>query len=201
MLRQRLRTRTSALAVIGRLLVGLLACALVFFGAMLLLLSLKVSAATVNGISGFRDAYDYLAGLEEEDLSQTARYVAGGAGLLAFFAFGYLALKEIPRPYLARHDLELSSDERGVVTIEPRAIERVAEATALRHHAVAGAAGRYGDDEIVVGLSVGQARDTATTLHEVQAAIAEALQRHGLPAMPIHLTLTGFERRTQRELN
>lgn len=200
MLRQRLRTRTSALALIGRVLVGLLACALVFYGAMLLLLSLKLPASTVNGISGFRDTYDYLAGLGENDLTDTARYIAGGAGLLAFIVFGYLALKEIPWPYLARHDLELSSDEHGVVTIEPRAIERVAEATALQHHAVADAAGRYGDDEIAVGLSVSHARDTAAALHEVQAAIAQALRRHGLPDMQIHLTLTGFERRTQREL-
>jgi hypothetical protein len=161
---------------------------------------LKVAPGTVNSASGYRDAYDYLAGLREGDLSDTARYVAGGAGLVAFVVFGYLALKEIPRPYLARHDIELINDRLGVVTVEPRAVERVAEAAALEHGAVGGAAGRYGDDELALGLTVRHGRTTASTMREVQAAIADALVRHGLPAMPIHLTLTGFERRTHREL-
>ncbi len=200
MLRQRLRARTSTLRLVGRVLVFLLACALIFYGAMVLALAFKVAPGTVNSVSGYRDAYDYLAGLREDDLSDTARYVAGGTGLLAFVLFGYLALKEIPRPYLARHDIELVNDRRGVVTIEPRAIERVAEAAALQHDAVGGAAGRYGDEELALGLTVRHGRKTASTMREVQAAIAAALVLHGLPAMPIHLTLTGYERRTHREL-
>lgn len=200
MLRQRVRARTSKLVLVGRVLVFLLACSLLFYGAMLLALALKIAPGTVNSVSGYRDAYDYLAGLKEDDLSDTARYVAGGAGLLAFALFGYLALKEIPRPYLARHDIELVNDRRGVVTIEPRAIERVAEAAALGHEAVGGAAGRYGDDELALGLTVRDGRTTASTMREVQAAITDALVLHGLPSIPIHLTLTGYERRTHREL-
>ena len=201
MLRQRLRTRGSSLALVGRILVLLLALALIFYGAMLLLLAVKVDPGTVNQISGYRHAYDYLAGLREGDLSDLARYIAGGAGLLAFLLFGFLALKELPRPYLARHDLGLRDDERGVVTVEPRAIERMAEAAASEHPSVGRAAGRYGDDELAVGLTVRHAGGAADTLHEVQAAIVAALERHGLPAMPIHLTLTGYDRRTRRELH
>jgi len=200
MLRQRLRTRTSALRLVGHVLVFVLACALIFYGAMALALALKVAPETVNSVSGYRDAYDYLAGLREDDLSDTARYITGGAGLLAFLLFGYLALKAIPRPYLARHDIELVNDQRGVVTVEPRAVERVAEAAALEHDAVGDAAGRYGDDELALGLTVRHGRRTASTMREVQAAVADALVRHGLPAMAIHLTLTGYERRTHREL-
>lgn len=201
MLRQRLRARTSALKLVGRVLAFLLACALIWYGAMLVLLALKVAPDTIDQISGYRAAYDYLASLRESDLSDTARYILAGAGLLAFLVFGYLALKEIPRPYLARQDLELASEDRGVVTVEPRAIERVAEGAAAGHAAVVAAAGRYGGDDLSVGVTVRNAKHTADTLREVQGLIAESLERHGLPLVPIHLTLTGFERRTRRELN
>jgi len=201
MLRQRLRARTSGLALVGRVLVFLLACALLWYGAMLVLLAIKVAPGTIDQLSGYRAAFDALAGLQEDDVGDTLRYVAAGAGLLAFLLFGYLALKEIPRPYLARHDLELANEDRGVVTVEPRAIERVAEGAAAGHAAVVATAGRYGGDDLSVGVTIRQAKHTAETLREVQGLIVEALERHGLPLVPINLTLTGFERRTRRELN
>lgn len=203
MLRQRLKTRRPALALIGSLLVFVLACALVFYGAILVLLAFKVSASTLNGISAYQTVYDYLANLGEGDLSDKRRIAAGVAGALAFLLFGYLALKQLPRPYLARHELELelADDPRGVVTVEPRAIERVAETAALQHPALTAASGRYGDEELAVGVTVRHAKGVARTLGDVQASIVEALEQHGLPVVPIHLTLTGYESRTHRELN
>jgi len=201
MLRQRLRTRTSPLALIGRVLVFTLACALVFYGAMLALLALGVDPGTLRSSSGYRAAFNYLTGLQAGDLSDTVRIAAGIGGLLAFALFGYLALKEIPRPYLARHDLELVADEHGTVIVQPRAIERIAEAAASEHPGVTGAAGRYGGDDLAIGITVRRARDVATTLTDVQQRVATALERHGLPPVPVNLTLTGFDRRNRRELN
>jgi hypothetical protein len=72
--------------------------------------------------------WHFLAGLQPDDISATARAITAAAGVLG--VFGYLALKQLPRPYLARQDLELQSDERGEVVVEPRAFERIAEAAA-----------------------------------------------------------------------
>ena len=201
MLRQRLKTRTRGLALVGQVLVFVLACALVFYGVILVLLALKVSPSTLDGISAYRTVYDQLAGLRERDLDDTLRVIVAAAGLLAFLLFGYLALKQVPRPYLARHQIELVNDDRGVVTVEPRAIERVAESAAAQHPAITAAAGRYGDHELAVGVSLRHAKGAAQTLTDVQAAIAAALAQHGLPVVPVHLTLTGYERRTHRELD
>ena len=62
MLRQRVRVRTSSVALIGRAILILFSLALIWYGLMLILLALKVSPHTVNQISGYRTAYDYLSG-------------------------------------------------------------------------------------------------------------------------------------------
>ena len=109
MLRQRLRSRTSPLALLARALVVLFALALIWAGLVIFLLALGVGDATVDSITGYRAAFDSLAGLESEDVDDaTTRAIVAGAGVLAFLVFGYLALRELPRPYLARQDLELS---------------------------------------------------------------------------------------------
>ena len=198
--RRRVRARTSPVALVGRILVVLLALALLWYGLMLVLLALGVDPGTVDRISGYRTAFDYLAGLREGDLSDLARLIAAVAGVLAFFLFGYLALKELPRPYFARQDVDLAEDERGRVVVEPRAVERVAELAASTHPAVAGAAGRFGGDDLTVNLGVRRARGLAEALDDVHGRVVAALEQHGLPAVDVHLTLTGFERRTRREL-
>lgn len=198
--RQRLRSKTSPLALIGRLLVLVLALALIFYGAMLVLLALKVGAGTIDDISAHRRILTTLGDIKATDLGDPLRYALAGGGVLAVLVFGYLALKEFPRPYLARHDLELENVERGVVTVEPRAIERVAEAAAGGHASVAGVTGRYGGDDLAVDVTVLRASDVAGTLREVQRLVVEALQVHDLPVVPVNLTLTGFESRTTREL-
>lgn len=200
MFRQRLRARTSPLASLGQWLLVLACLALVWYGLMLLLLALKLSPETVNALSGYRDAYDYLAGLEQDDATGRVRLVAGLAGLAAFFLFGFLAWKEIPRPYLARSELALAADPHGVVTVEPRAIERAAESAALKQPGVASATARFGSDDIAVDIEVRRARDVADALRATQGRVLEALRRHGLPAVPVNVTLTGFDRKQRREL-
>ncbi len=198
--RQRLRGRSSPLVFLGLLLLVPVALALVWYGAMLVALSFKAPPETVDAISGYRAAYDFLADLEAGDVTGRVRLIASLAGLAAFVVFGLLAWKQIPRPYLARGELTLAENGRGASTVEPRAIERAAEVAACVHPSVSEATGRYGDDGIDVDISVMRAGDAVGTLREVQRRVGEALRRHGLPAMPVRVTLTGFERQRRREL-
>lgn len=200
MLRQRVRIRTSPVALIGRAVLIVFSLALIWYGLMLLLLALKVSAHNVNQISGYRTAYNYLSDLTAADITSTTRLIAGLAGFAGFLGFGYLAWKSLPRPYLARTDLRLRDDERGVTKVAPRAIERAVEGAALDRDAVQHAAARYGDDEVTVNVSVTRARELAETLRAVRADAHDELGNHGLPEMPVNITLTSFERTQRREL-
>jgi hypothetical protein len=201
-MRQRVRTRVSPLAFVGRALVALLALALVWYGLMLVLLALKVSPGSVNAISGYRSIYDSLAALGPGDVDGTARIVIAVAGVLAFLAFGYLALKEVPRPYLARSELELAGDDdqRGTSTVAPRAIERAAELAAEENPAVSGARARYEAPDIELDVSLGRAGDVAGALRDVQRRAVAALERHELPASDVNVTLAHFERTQRRDL-
>jgi len=201
MLRQRLRLRRSPLALLGRGLLVVICLALVWYGLMLLLLALKVSPEPINSVSGYRSAYDGLAGLSAEDVSAGKRLVAALVGLTAFLLFGYLALKELPRPYLARHDLRLAEDERGAVDVEPRAIERIAELAAGGGAGIGGARARYETDRLAVDLSVRRAREVPEALRGAQQRVRAALGDHDLPQLPVDVTLTGFDRKQRRELS
>jgi hypothetical protein len=201
MLRQRLRERASPVVVIGRLLTFLFALALVWYGVMTVLLALKVSPATVNSISGYRGAYDWLAGLTPRKVDgQTTRAIIAGAGLAAFVLFGYLAFKEIPRPHFVRRGLQLAQDDHGEITVEPRAVERIAETAAQHDPAVTSASGRYGEDDLTVTVTVRRARDLAATLRGAQQRVKEALHQHELPIPAINVTLAHYDRRHRREL-
>jgi hypothetical protein len=200
MLRQRLRVTTSPLAAVGWLLLAIICAAAFWYGLMVLLLAFKASPTTVNTISGYRDIYDWAAGLEPADITDTVRLIAGLAGLAAFIVFGYLAWKELPRPYLTRHEVDLRDDELGVLAVEPRAIERAAEIAALQHPAVSAATGLHSVDDLTVNITVKHARDLAETLRDVQRRVASTLAVHELPALPVRVTLTGYERKTRREL-
>jgi len=199
--RQRIRERPSVLMVVGRIVPLVLALGLVWYGLMLVLLALKVSPSTVNAISGYRTAFNYLSGLTPDDVDGgVTRAIIAGSGIAAFIVFGYLAVKQLPRPYLARRELPLAADEHGEVSVEPRAIERIAEVAASRHSAVTTARGRYSVDDLAVEVSVRRARDLATTLHDTQQRVADALEEHELPAMAVNITLTGYDRQ-RRELH
>ena len=128
------------------------------------------------------------------------RLVVGLGGLAVFLLFGYLAWREIPRPYLARGDLQLSGGDRGAVDVAARAVERVAEQAALEHDGVADARGLYHDDALTLEIVARGARDVPATLSAVREQAAESLDRHDLPALPVNVTLTGFDRKNRREL-
>jgi hypothetical protein len=200
MLRQRLRIGTSPLVLLGRIVLVVFALALVWYGTMLVLLAFKMSPHTVNQLSGYRSAYNYLAGLKPRDITPSTRLIAGLAGLAGFLAFGYLAFKEIPRPYLARSELRLVDDDRGVVDVAPRAIERAVESSALELDAVREAAARYAGNELTVNISVTRARGLPDILRSVRAQAQTQLAAHGLPELPVNVTLTAFERTRRREL-
>jgi hypothetical protein len=198
--RQRLRGRGSPLVFLGLLLLVPVALALIWYGAMLVALAFKGPPETVNAISGYRDAYDFLADLDAGDVTGRVRLITSVVGLGAFVVFGLLAWKQIPRPYLARGELMLAENDRGTSTVEPRAIERAAEVAACAHPFVSDATGRYGEDGIDVDIDVKRAGDVVRTLREVQGRVGEALQRHDLPDVPVSVTLTGYERQRRREL-
>ena len=202
MLRQRLRTRTSPLAFIQRLLELALALALIWYGLILAGLALDViGRGSADTYAGYRTAYDFVDDLLAGRASDSARLIAGIAGLVAFLLLFTVALKLLPRPYLARHDLELEAGDRGAVTVEPRAVERLAEGIALQHPAVASASGRVGADDLAVLVEVRRARDLPDTLRTVQRSVRSGLERHGLPTVPVNVTLTGYDRSSKRELN
>lgn len=198
--RQSLRERRSPLVLLGLLLLVPVALALIWYGAMLVALAFKAPPETVNEISGYRDAYDFLASLEAGDVTGRVRLIASLAGLAAFVVFSFLAWKQVPRTYLARGELALSEGRRGTSTVEPRAVERAAEVAARAHPSISDAMGRYGEDGVEVDVDLKRVGDVAGTLREVQRRVGESLLRHDLPEVPVSVTLTGLERQRRREL-
>ena len=79
-------------------------------------------------------------------------------------------------------------------------MERLAEGIALQHPAVVSASGRVGTDDLAVLLELRRARDLPDTLRTVQRNISSGLERHGLPTVPVNVTLTGYDRSSKREL-
>jgi hypothetical protein len=199
-IRQRLRLRRLRLAFLGRALLVLVALGLVWYGAMVVLLALKVSPDTVESLSGYRSAYDALAGLEPDDITGTVRLIAGLSGLIVLLVFGALAIAEFPRPYLARSPVRLTQDERGTVELAPRAIERVAEVAASEEGAVADTRARLADEEVTLELTVERARDIPDALRRAQERAGAGLARHGLPVSTVNVTLARFHPTTRKEL-
>jgi hypothetical protein len=200
MTRQRVNLRTPALAYLVRGLTALLGLVLVWYGLMVVLLAVKVSPHTVNSLSAYRSVYHDAAGLHESDFTTAVRLIAGFGGLLVFFAFVYLALQEVPRPYLARGPFTVGNRDRGETEVAPRAMERVAEIAATAHHHVTAARGRLGDEQLDVEIRLRTARSVAEALRDVQARVRDALEVHGLPTFPVNVTLTGYDRSNTREL-
>lgn len=177
-----------------------MALALIWGGLVVILLAIGVGESTVESISGYRTVFDFFADLGDGDFDSATRAIVAGAGVLTLLVFGYLALKELPRPYLARHDLQLSDDSSGKVVVEPRALERLAEGVAESRADVASASGRFGTDELAVGVAIRRAESAPAVLRGVEEAVRGELERHGLPETPVHVTLTGYEPKSQREI-
>jgi hypothetical protein len=200
-IRQRINLRTPALAYLVRILTIALGLALMWYGLMLVLLAVKVSPHTVNAISGYRALYDDGATLTQRDFTTPVRWIAGGGGFLAFLVFAYLAVQELPRPYLARGEVPLTEQETGSTVVKPRAIERVAELAVRGNAEVASVAGRLGDGELNVAVGLRRAATAAYALRDVRARVRTELDRHGLPALPVNVTLTDYDRNRRRELS
>lgn len=199
--RQRLRLPGFPVAgAVGRGLVVAFAAALAWYGAMLVLLALKVAPGTVDGLSGYRAAYDHLAGLTPADVTGSTRLITAIAGVLVAVTLGYLAWRELPRPHLARTPLQLERQDRGATEVQPRAVERAVEIAALGHPAVMAARARYGDDELALDIDAGQAASIVQTLREVRQRALDSLSQHELGAASISVTLAGFDRQNRREL-
>jgi hypothetical protein len=201
MTRQRVNLRTPALAYLVRILTVVLGLALVWYGLMLALLAVKVAPHTVNAISGYRSLYRDAATLSAHDFTTSVLWIVGVGGFLAFLLFAYLAVQEIPRPYLARGEVSLAAQDTGTTVVKPRAIERVAELAARGNGEVASAAGRLGDGELNVGVGLRRAVTAATALRDVRSRVRAELDRHELPALPVNVTLTDYDRNTRRELS
>lgn len=201
MIRQRINLRTPVLAYVVRALVILLALALLWYGLMVVLLAVKVSPHTVDSISAYRTLYDDVANLKQTDFTTGRRFIAGFAGLIAFLVFLYLALQELPRPYLARDEVKLDEQDLGRTIVKPRAIERVAEFAARANPDVTSAAGRLGDQLLNIDIGTRRATTAAETLSDVRQRINAELDRHQLPDVPVNVTLTNYDRQTRRDLS
>ena len=201
MLRQRIHIEGSGFAAtVGRILVVLGGAALVFYGVMVVMLAFKVSPSTVNDISGYRTAFDYLAGLEASDISGSDRAIIAGAGVLAFLIALFLGLRGLPRPHLARHSTVISSEEDGQTEVGPRAFERVVESAAREDSRVTGARARYDEDGIVVNVQIKDAATAVETLRAAQERARESLQKHELQVEHVSVTLAGYNGTNRREL-
>ncbi len=201
--RQRLRTRSLPLAsLLLGLITTLAALALIWYGAMTALLALKVSPHTVNGISAYRTIYDHLVSVTAHDITGRVRVIVAISGVVCFFVFAGLAWRSLPRPYLARGELDIPAEGgRGSTVIAPRAIERAAELAALEHPMVVRAAGRYETEDLNLAVTVRQAGELARTLPAIRQRVRDAQQVHDLPLLPINVTLVGFDRSNRRELH
>lgn len=203
MIRQRVRLRRPVAVQLVRLFTIALGVALAWYGLMVVLLAVKVSPQTVNDISGYRTVYHWAAGLRPADFTTVVSLIAGFGGLLVFLVFLALAAACLPRPYLARGSVDLvpiDGDARGSTSVNPRALERVAELAAYGNDNVVSAAGRLGDHELSIDIGVKRARPVADTLGDVHTRVQADLRRHELPDFPVNVILTTLQRNHRREL-
>lgn len=189
-------------ALLARGLVALLALIAAWYALMLLALALKLDPSRVNAISGYRDAYEWLAALTIDDATRGARLTACLGGLATLVVCFWLALSLLPRPRLARvAALTLATDERGRIELAPRAAQRLAQTTAERHPAVGSATASYATGRVDIGLNVRDAAALDDALREVRRDILAAMRVHELPEPEVHVTVTRHRPTTERELS
>jgi hypothetical protein len=197
MIRQRVNLRRRTGVLLARSLTIIFALALMYGGALDVLLALKIRPSLgpdhINRISGYRTAYHWLAGLDHHDFTTRVSLIAGFGGLLVFLFFVSLVLRALPRPYLTRAEIGFPVSDRGATVVRPRAVERIAEIAAQGSTHVVGVTGRLGDGELHVDIGVDSAPASAETLNDVRTRVSEQLAQHDLPPMPVNVTLTSYE--------
>ena len=199
--RQRLHLESSSLTnAVGRGLAALLGAAIAWYGLMTVLLAFKVSPGTVDEISGYRTAFDYLTGLQAGDISSTDRLTIAIVAVVLALVAAFLLWRGLPRPHLARHAIEVEETELGRTEIQPRAVERAIESAALAHPDVVGARARYDDDRIDLAVTARNATSLVETLREVEERAFDSLATHELPPARVDVTLAGFDSPNGREL-
>ena len=192
MIRQRVNLRRAPWALLTRTLTVIFALLLIYGGVLTALLALKVGPGSIERISDYQRVYHWVAHLNRGAFSTAVSLIAGFGGLIVFLLFIFLASQTLPRPYFARTDMGLESTG-GATLVRPRAVERIAEVAARRNPHVIGVTGRLGDEELSVDVGLDDAGTVRAVLGEVRSRVAEELERHHLPVMPVNVTLTGYE--------
>jgi hypothetical protein len=200
MLGGRLRLSRSPVAVLGTGMLVLVALALVWYGTMTAALALKASPDQVASLSGYRAAYDALAGLEPADITPHTRAIAGPAGLAALLVFGFLAFKELPRAHYVRQDLRVSEQQLGRLDVAPRVVERIGEVAAGGEPAVSASHARLAERELEVELALADPGEVAEALRGARRRALDAMAYHGLPVTTVNVTLTAYRRSPRKEL-
>jgi hypothetical protein len=76
----------------------------------------------------------------------------------------------------------------------------VAELAARGNAEVASVAGRLGDGELNLAVGLRRAATAADALRDVRSRVRTELDRHELPALPVNVNLTEYDRNRRREL-
>jgi hypothetical protein len=200
MTRQRVHLRTPGWSAFVQLLTVVFALLLMYGGVLLALLATKtLSPARVEQISDYRLIYHDIVALQPSDFTTAISFIAGFTGLLVFIMFVFLTFEALPRPYLARSEVELPGQKGGETVVRPRAVERVAEYAALADPSVFAANGRLSDDGLHLDVGVRDAQGAAATLADVRRRVTEQLQRHEIPPVPVNVILAGYQRPTRED--
>jgi hypothetical protein len=192
LVRRTVRVRGGRGQALGRALAGLLGLVVAYAGLMVVLLATKSGPDTVDAASGYRSIVDAVGGLTDADATGTLRLAAGIGGLVAFLVLVPLALAQVPRVKVPRGHVDLTTDERGTVTVEPRAVERALEHAAARVDGVSAAAARWETGSATVAVTADRADGLPDRLEQVKGAATDALARHGLPTADVRVLLARF---------
>lgn len=198
--RQRLGLPSGILTTVGQRLMLLLGLALVWGGAVVVLLAAGVAPGDVQSVTGYRTVYDELAALGPPNWDRTTAAIVAVAGVLAFVVLLALGWAQRITPHLARTELVLTDDDLGTITVNPRAIERAAEVAAARGAAVHAVRARLGDDELTVTIHARGAAELADTLRGARQRVQSALQDAGTPQQTVRVVVTRFTAPSTRDL-
>ena len=198
--RQRLGLPSGVLTTVGQKLMLLVGLALIWGGAVVLLLAAGVAPADVQTFTGFRTVYDQLASVGPAGWDETTAAIIAVAGVVLFLLLLVLGWAQRITPHLARTDVVLTDDELGTVTVNPRAIERAAEVAAGRGAAVHAVRARLGEDEMTITIHASGADQIPDTLRGARERVQAALQDAGTPQQTVRVVVTRFTAPSTRDL-